>query len=134
MMLAFVSTVFGMMMAVTADLPKIENFQQYKKAQNSILYDDQGRQLGETGVAAARIVGLAGRPYPLVLLGGVLRSEGAGLLRAEIASRIPEGVPAETRFEPAAGPLLMAFDVAGIGPDEDRLHETFPGTELFASA
>lgn len=95
---------------------------------------DQGRQLGETGVAAARIVGLAGRPYPLVLLGGVLRSEGAGLLRAEIASRIPEGVPAETRFEPAAGPLLMAFDAAGIGPDEDRLHETFPGTELFASA
>src|SRR5207248_1182995 len=39
-MLAFVSTVFGMMMAVTADLPKIENFQQYKRAQNSILYDD----------------------------------------------------------------------------------------------
>jgi N-acetylglucosamine kinase-like BadF-type ATPase len=95
---------------------------------------DQGRQLGETGVAAARIVGLAGSHYPLVLLGGVLRGEGAGLLRTEIASRIPDGVPAETRFEPAAGALLIAFDAAGIEPDEARLHETFPGAELFASA
>jgi N-acetylglucosamine kinase-like BadF-type ATPase len=94
---------------------------------------EQGRLLGEIGAAAARIVGLAGRPHPLVLLGGVLRGEGADLLRTEITTRIPDGVPAETRFEPAAGALLMAFDAAGVDADEDRLHETFPSAALFAS-
>jgi N-acetylglucosamine kinase-like BadF-type ATPase len=95
---------------------------------------DQGRLLGDTGAAAARIVGLAGRPYPLVLLGGVLRGEGAGLLRDEIVARVPEGVPVEARFEPAAGALLAAFDAAGVEPDEERLRETFPGPDFFASS
>jgi N-acetylglucosamine kinase-like BadF-type ATPase len=90
---------------------------------------DQGRLLGDTGAAAARIVGLAGAPYPLVLLGGVLRSEGAELLRAEIVARIPEGVPVEARFEPAAGALLAAFDAAGIEADEARLWQTLPRPE-----
>ncbi len=44
--LAFVSTVFGMMMAVASDLPQIENITQYKKSANSYLYDDQGRPIG----------------------------------------------------------------------------------------
>jgi N-acetylglucosamine kinase-like BadF-type ATPase len=85
-------------------------------------------------VARGLVVGLSGRPYPLVLLGGVLRAEGADLVRAEITSRVPDGVPVQTRFEPAAGALLTAFDSIGVAADEDRLHETFPGAELFASA
>ncbi len=44
--LAGISTVFGMMMAVASDLPQLENRAQYKKAANSFLYDDQGRPIG----------------------------------------------------------------------------------------
>jgi penicillin-binding protein 1A len=44
--LAVISTVFGMMMAVASDLPQIENQQQYRTAANSYMYDDQGRLIG----------------------------------------------------------------------------------------
>jgi penicillin-binding protein 1A len=52
-LLALVSTAFGMMMAVASDLPQLENRQEFKRAQNSVLTDvhhtylatlaDQGR-------------------------------------------------------------------------------------------
>jgi penicillin-binding protein 1A len=38
--LALLSTVFGMLMAVASDLPSLENRTQYKNAQNSVLYAD----------------------------------------------------------------------------------------------
>jgi penicillin-binding protein 1A len=38
--------VFGMMAAVSQDLPAIYNFAQYKAAKNSEVYDDDGRPLG----------------------------------------------------------------------------------------
>jgi penicillin-binding protein 1A len=45
--LAFVSTVFGMMMAVASDIPQIENERQYKHdLANSFLYDDHWRPIG----------------------------------------------------------------------------------------
>jgi len=44
--LAFISTVFGMMMAVASDIPQIENEQQYKHEANSFLYDDHWRAIG----------------------------------------------------------------------------------------
>jgi penicillin-binding protein 1A len=44
--LAAVSTVFGMMMAVAADLPDLENRSIYHGAQNSKIYDVNGRQIG----------------------------------------------------------------------------------------
>jgi penicillin-binding protein 1A len=44
--LAVISTVFGMMMAVASDLPQIENRQQYRAAANSYLYDDHWRPIG----------------------------------------------------------------------------------------
>jgi penicillin-binding protein 1A len=46
--LAVVSTVFGMMMAVASDLPQLENDPHYRGqgAQNSVLYDAQGKPLG----------------------------------------------------------------------------------------
>ena len=37
--LAFVSWIFGIMMAVAQDLPSLENREQYKLAQNSVVYD-----------------------------------------------------------------------------------------------
>ena len=45
-LLALVSTVFGMMMAVSQDLPAIENFTQYRASQNSKLFDATGEPLG----------------------------------------------------------------------------------------
>ena len=38
--LALLSTVFGMLMAVASDLPSLENRAQYNKAENSVLYAD----------------------------------------------------------------------------------------------
>jgi penicillin-binding protein 1A len=45
-LLAVVSTVFGMMMAVASDLPNLENRKEYQDAQNSVLLDSQNRELG----------------------------------------------------------------------------------------
>jgi penicillin-binding protein 1A len=45
--LAGISTVFGMMMAVASDLPQLENRAQYRASKdNSVLLDYQGRKLG----------------------------------------------------------------------------------------
>jgi penicillin-binding protein 1A len=44
--LAIISTVFGMMMAVASDLPSLTAAQQLRHARNSVLYDDQGKKLG----------------------------------------------------------------------------------------
>src|SRR3954469_23133790 len=43
MLLAIVSTVFGMMMAVASDLPALENRKEYQDARNSVLFDDTGK-------------------------------------------------------------------------------------------
>lgn len=43
MILAGISTVFGMMMAVASELPKLEDRQQYKVSKASIMYDDNGQ-------------------------------------------------------------------------------------------
>ncbi len=45
-MLAAVSTVFGMMMAVAQDLPSLENREEYKRSRNSVLLDVNGKPLG----------------------------------------------------------------------------------------
>src|SRR3954463_5536873 len=47
-LLALVSTVFGMMMAVASDLPALENRQEYKAAKNSVLEAADG---GHTEIA-----------------------------------------------------------------------------------
>jgi penicillin-binding protein 1A len=44
-MLAFVSWIFGIMMAVAQDLPSLENRAQYAHAQNSVVYDAYGNRL-----------------------------------------------------------------------------------------
>ena len=45
-LLAIVSTLFGMMMAVASDLPDLENRKEYQDAKNSVLVDSQGKNLG----------------------------------------------------------------------------------------
>jgi penicillin-binding protein 1A len=44
--LAVVSMVFGMMAAVSQDLPAIYNFAEYKASKNSEVYDDNGQPIG----------------------------------------------------------------------------------------
>ena len=44
--LAIVSTLFGMMMAVASDLPDLENRKEYQDARNSVLVDSQNQPLG----------------------------------------------------------------------------------------
>ena len=39
-LLAMVSTVFGMMMAVASDLPQLESKAEYERAENSTVYSD----------------------------------------------------------------------------------------------
>jgi penicillin-binding protein 1A len=43
--LAFVSWIFGIMMAVAQDLPALESREQYKRSENSIVYDAYGQKL-----------------------------------------------------------------------------------------
>jgi penicillin-binding protein 1A len=47
--LAVISTVFGMLMAVASDLPSLENRAQYDRAENSVLFADNWgcKELGE---------------------------------------------------------------------------------------
>jgi penicillin-binding protein 1A len=44
--LAFISFLFGMLMAVSADLPQLENRTEFKHAKNSVLLDSHGKPLG----------------------------------------------------------------------------------------
>ncbi len=44
-MLAFVSWIFGIMMAVAGDLPQLESRAQFENAENSILYDINGEKI-----------------------------------------------------------------------------------------
>jgi penicillin-binding protein 1A len=45
-LLAIVSTFFGMMMAISQDLPQLENKQEFAAAKNSEVFDDQGNKIG----------------------------------------------------------------------------------------
>ncbi len=44
--IAFISLAFGALTGVSADLPGLENRQEYRHSANSILYDTNGKQLG----------------------------------------------------------------------------------------
>ncbi len=44
-LLAFVSWIFGIMMAVAQDLPSLESREQYKRSENSVVYDAYGNKL-----------------------------------------------------------------------------------------
>jgi hypothetical protein len=72
-------------------------------------------------LAAARRVGIEGKPFPLVLTGGVLRHPSPLLAEALIArvhTTSPEAQPCRSRFEPAIGALLLALEASGVGVNE----------------
>jgi hypothetical protein len=101
---------------------------------------EHGQGLGNYAVVAARVVGLEGTPFSLVLAGGVLRHPST-LLANTIVERVqltsPEVRPIRCRFEPIIGVLFSALEDAGITIDEtllERLVPTLPSSELFATA
>jgi penicillin-binding protein 1A len=66
--LALVSTVFGMLMAVASDLPSLENTAEYKAARNSVLYAD-GPGCRELGQPRCRIAQLTGNQNRILVTG-----------------------------------------------------------------
>jgi N-acetylglucosamine kinase-like BadF-type ATPase len=98
---------------------------------------DHGAALGREALAAARRVGIGDEPFGLALMGGVIRHPGRALSDA-ITDAVRAGAPrvrvVTPGLEPAAGALLLAFDVAGIAVDDQvqaRLHASLPAAALF---
>lgn len=82
---------------------------------------DHGHALGDYAIAAARQVGLdcGAAPFPLVLVGGVLRHPSPLLVSAitqQIQARLPMAQPTHAAMEPALGALLLAFDQLHLAP------------------
>jgi penicillin-binding protein 1A len=65
-LLALVSTIFGMLMAVASDLPALENRAEYRAARNSILYSD-GPGCQRPGKVPCQIATLAGNQNRILL-------------------------------------------------------------------
>jgi N-acetylglucosamine kinase-like BadF-type ATPase len=84
------------------------------------IVERQGRVLGDQARTCASRVGLLGAPYPVVLGGGVFRHP-SRLLAEGVLARLPAGRPVEAPAEPVVGALLLAFDRAGVGVEEDAL-------------
>jgi N-acetylglucosamine kinase-like BadF-type ATPase len=100
---------------------------------------EHGEALGDYALVAARNVGLAGEQFALVLAGGVFRHP-SPLLREALIARVrdhaPGAQPTGIRLEPAAGALLLAFELAGIVTDGAllaRLEATLPPDTFFAT-
>jgi len=55
-LLAFVSWIFGIMMAVAQDLPQLEDRAQFARAENSVIYDRYGTRLTTLTNNAGRIL------------------------------------------------------------------------------
>jgi penicillin-binding protein 1A len=65
--LAIVSLVFGMMMAVASDLPQIENQAEYKQAlHNSYLYDDHWQKIGILAPPDHEVIDTYGQLGPMM--------------------------------------------------------------------
>ena len=97
-----------------------------------LIVEQQGTLLGGLARVGAERVGLVGKPFPLVLLGGVFRHRSRTLPEA-VQAHVPEAQLVERAPEPAIGAVLLALDAAGATPDERRLRETLPNPELFAT-
>ena len=65
-LLAVVSTVFGMMVSLSSDIPELENKEQYAKAQNSEVFDSEGRRLGTLLSNSQRILVESGDISPYI--------------------------------------------------------------------
>ncbi len=93
---------------------------------------EHGALLGDIALAAARKVGIARLPYPLVLSGGVFRHPTAALEQAivgRVSQSSPEVQPQRSEYEPIVGVLLQALATSGVEIDEplrDRMYLTLP--------
>jgi N-acetylglucosamine kinase-like BadF-type ATPase len=87
-----------------------------------------GGRAGDYARVAAERTGQLGQPFPLVLLGGVLRHP-SPLLRAVIHDRVPDGVPVYPDIEPVVGALLLAADEVGAQLDRDGIRDALDWTE-----
>lgn len=91
-----------------------------------------GDELGEYALAAARRVGLEGRPFNLVLAGGVFRHDTpllAEALVAKVRTTSPGITVIRSAFEPVVGALLLALEQHGVGVDDTmlaRIRSTIP--------
>jgi hypothetical protein len=95
--------------------------------------------LGNYALAAARIVGIEGTAFTLVLAGGVFRHS-SSLLADAIIERVrtssPLVKPTYCRFEPIIGVLFTALEAATIAIDDEllgRLVPTIPSPVLFST-
>jgi N-acetylglucosamine kinase-like BadF-type ATPase len=98
-----------------------------------------GKALGDYAIVAGRKVGLLETPFTLALTGGVLRHP-SPLLREALIGRVREAAPdvrpTQSRFEPAAGAVLLALDLACIETDAallERLETSLPGAAFFVT-
>ncbi len=98
-----------------------------------------GAMLGDYALACARQVGIEGTPFTLVLTGGVLRHPSRLLtdaLVAQVRTTSPDVQIVNSRFEPAIGAVLLAFEAAGIAVDDHLLANlipTLPPAAIFAT-
>jgi len=98
-----------------------------------------GKALGDYVIVAARKVGLLETPFTLALAGGVLRHPSPRLREAligRVREAAPDVNPIQSRFEPAAGAVLLALDLACIETSNallERLEQTLPGAAFFAT-
>jgi penicillin-binding protein 1A len=100
-LLGIVSTFFGMMMAITQDLPQLENKKEFAEAKNSVVVDDQGNKIGTLLNNDQRILVDSGAISPYMKEAAVAIEDRRfyehngvdiqGLFRAGIENLIPGG-------------------------------------------
>jgi penicillin-binding protein 1A len=100
-LLGIVSFFFGMMMAITQDLPKLEAKKEFATAQNSVVLDDQGNKIGTLLNNNRRILVDSGDISPYMKQAAVAIEDRRfyehsgvdiqGLFRAGVANLIPGG-------------------------------------------
>ena len=100
-LLAIVSTFFGMMMAISQDLPQLENKKEFAEARNSVVLDDQGNKIGTLLNNNQRILSTSDQISPYMKQAAVAIEDKRfyehngvdiqGMFRAGVADLLPGG-------------------------------------------
>ncbi|MHB8750688.1 MAG: BadF/BadG/BcrA/BcrD ATPase family protein, partial [Aggregatilineales bacterium] len=88
-----------------------------------------GASLGDHAVAAARRLGLEGRPFYLVLAGGVLKARPPLFVDAlvnRVRATSPDIKPVFSQFEPVVGALFLALESIGVPVTESLIAHMIP--------
>ena len=83
--------------------------------------------------AAGRRVGLTDQPKRVVMTGGLLRNPGSHL-RDSVRADLHDYVVSTSPLEPVHGAVLMAADRSGVRIPAERLADSGPAPEFFATA